>query len=99
VERTHGALMETTETAGRGTSAHGSCAGRDHAVFAARHSIDVEALRENEWPDYTKTVNYTKTVVRVATAARRLAEESSPASSSPPPQRIAIMASLMSSLE
>jgi hypothetical protein len=98
VERTHGALMETTETSGRGSSAHGSSAGRDHAVFAARHSIDVEALRENEWPNYTRTVNYTKTVMRVATAARRLAE-SSPASSSSPPQRIAIMASLMSSLE
>ena len=25
-------------------------------VFAARHSMDVEALRENEWPTYTKTV-------------------------------------------
>lgn len=30
-------------------------AGRDHAVFAARHSIDVEALRENEWSTYSNT--------------------------------------------
>src|SRR6202040_1847082 len=37
--------METSDTAGYGTSDHGSSAGRDHAGYASRQSTDVEAPR------------------------------------------------------